>query len=125
MICENTPGFERDFKKLLKKFKTPEDDFEVLKEVHIKTFHDPRMKGLGIQMQDPVLIKGFCRKEAEAYKVRKFACKALKGKGSNTGLRVIYVRQSNIDKITFVEIYFKADQESENRDKLKEFLANI
>ena len=76
-------------------------------------------------MQDPVPIKGFCRRGAEAYKVRKFACKALKGKGSNTGLRVIYVHQPDINKITFIEIYSKADQENENKGRLKEFLANV
>lgn len=125
MIYENLPEFDRDFKKLSKRFRSLNDDFDTLKAVHIKAFHDPKIKALGLRMHDPVTIEGFCRENALSYKVRKFACKSLKNKGSNSGLRVIYVHHQRFDKITFVEIYFKADQEKEDRTRLRSFLASI
>jgi mRNA-degrading endonuclease RelE of RelBE toxin-antitoxin system len=122
MIYETIPEFASDFKKLSKRFKTLKDDFEMLKRVHIEPFHDPAIK---LCMHDPVKMEGFCRKNAHSYKVRKFACKALKGRGSNSGLRVIYVYQPELNRITFIEIYFKGDQENENKERLKMFLSRI
>lgn len=76
-------------------------------------------------MHDPVKMEGFGGKNVQSYKVRKFACKALKGRGSNSGLRVIYVYQPELNKITFIEIYFKSDQENKNKERLKIFLRDI
>ncbi|MDR2999691.1 MAG: hypothetical protein LBU89_00380, partial [Fibromonadaceae bacterium] len=84
---------------------------------HIELLHIHKVK-----TDDPVKIKNFCNANYESYKVRKFACKALKSKGVRTGLRVIYVFEPQFEKITFIEIYFKADKENENKERLKKFL---
>jgi hypothetical protein len=103
----------------LKRFRTLEEDFETLKKYHIEPYHQN-----GIPMQDPIPMEGFCPAGFLSCKVRKFACKSLKNKGSNSGLRVIYVYGEATQQITFIEIYFKADQENENRARLKEWLEN-
>jgi hypothetical protein len=118
MNYERLPEFDRDFKKLLKKFRTLESDFEILKKAHIELLHVH-----GIKTDDPVPIEGCCTDGLWSYKVRKFACKALKDRGNKTGLRVIYVHEEDGEKITFVEIYFKADKENEDRERLHTFLA--
>ena len=53
------------------------------------------------------------------YKARKFACKALKGKGAQSGIRVIYAYHADEDWIEFIEIYYKGDKESEDRERIK------
>ena len=58
----------------------------------------------------------------QANKVRKFSCMSLKGKGAASGIRVIFVWEEEKQLISFIEIYYKGDQENENRERLKEFL---
>jgi len=120
MKYENLPAFDRDFKRLQKKFKTLSDDFETLKQYHIEVFHSMSLKN-----NDPVEIQGACGETFKSYKVKKFACRSLPGRGKQSGLRVIYVYRSDKGVITFVEIYFKGDKESEDRERLKEFISGL
>ncbi len=113
------PSFERDFKKLSKRYCTLVADFDTLKKYSIEIFHSRK-----IPMNDPVEIAGACGETYKSYKVRKFACKALKG-GSQSGLRVIYVYEAEKNQITFVEIYYKGDKENEDKARLKEFISGI
>jgi len=117
MKYDSIPEFNSDFKTLKKKFRTLDEDFEILKTAHIELLHIHK-----IQTDDPVKIESFCSTNYESYKVRKFACKTLKNKGVRTGLRVIYVFEPNLEKITFIEIYFKATKANENKDRLKNFI---
>jgi hypothetical protein len=117
MNYSSIPEFNKDFAKLKKKFRTLDDDFKILKGSHIELLHVHK-----IQTDDPVKIENFCSASYESYKVKKFACKALKNKGVRSGLRVIYVFEPQLEKITFIEIYFKADKEVENKERLKSFL---
>ena len=117
MIYNTVPEFNRDFKKLLKRFRTLEEDFEILKKYHIEPYHL-----YGIQMPDPLPIEGAYPPCLQSFKVRKFACKAMKSRGSNSGLRVIYIYEEAAKRITFIEIYFKADQKNEDRARLKTWL---
>ena len=47
---------------------------------------------------------------------------ALKGRGAASGIRVIFVWEEELRKITFIEMYFKADQENEDRVRLTKFI---
>ena len=51
-------------------------------------------------------------------KVRKMACKALKGRGVNSGLRLIYAYFPDEAKIIFIELYHKNDKENEDRKRI-------
>jgi mRNA-degrading endonuclease RelE of RelBE toxin-antitoxin system len=117
MKYSTTPEFDKDFKKLLRRYRTLKEDFEFLKKYHIEPYH---LKN--ILMPDPLPIKGFCPRGFLSCKVRKFACKSLKNRGSNSGVRVIYVYEETVQTITFIEMYFKADQENEDRSRLKVWL---
>jgi mRNA-degrading endonuclease RelE of RelBE toxin-antitoxin system len=113
----NHPSFDKDFKKLLKRFRTLESDFQTLKTYAIDPLH---LSGAAIPGILP--IKGLCGETYNSYKIRKFACRELKGSGSNSGLRVIYVHHTDTQTITFIEIYFKGDQENEDRARLQAFI---
>ena len=45
--------------------------------------------------------------ETEVYKVKHFRCRALKNKGSRSGIRIVYAYIPEHNKIEFVEIYYK------------------
>ncbi|NGX33152.1 MAG: hypothetical protein K1060chlam4_01213, partial [Candidatus Anoxychlamydiales bacterium] len=61
----------------------------------------------------------------QVYKAKKFACKALKGKGARSGIRVIYAYVPENDEIRLIEIYSKSDKENENRERIKELFVSI
>lgn len=55
-------------------------------------------------------------------KVKKIACKSLKGRGVNSGIRLIYAHFPIKEKIIFVELYHKNNKENEDRGRI---LANF
>ncbi len=114
------PEFEKDFKKLEKRYKTLKQDFENMKKFSIETHY---LKGAPTTAFVP--IEGFCSDSYKSLKVKKFACMALKNLGNRSGIRVIFVYEPDDLKITFIEIYFKGDKENENRERLKEFIEGL
>ena len=55
-------------------------------------------------------------------KVKKIACKSLKDRGVNSGLRLIYAHFLHEGKMVFVELYHKNSKENEDRERI---LANF
>ncbi|MEJ5226833.1 hypothetical protein [Thermodesulfovibrio sp.] len=107
-----TPEFESDFKNLLKKYKTLIEDFEIFIKAQLFLFHKKQIDNKGI-----VLISDTGIISPKIYKAKKFSCKALKGKGVQSGIRVIYAYFEEEDRIEFLEIYYKGDKDSENRKR--------
>lgn len=116
-----TPEFQKDFKKLFKKFKSLKDDLELAKIAAIELFHIQKINNLSI-----FPIQKFWTEEIQVCKIKKFACRALKGKGCRSGIRVIYTYFPSQNKIEFIQIYYK---ERENTDcdygRIKKYLKNI
>lgn len=109
MIFDELTEFKKDLKTLLKKYRTLQDDLFVVKRVlEIEPDERPpfsfRIDHLGLKT---CIIK-----------VKKIACKSLKGRGVNSGLRLIYAHFPDEQKITFIELYHKNDKENEDRDRI-------
>lgn len=98
--------FEKDLKLLLKKYRSLNEDLTEIKTI-LKKKPDERppfsyrIDNLGI--------------ETCIIKVKKIACKSLKGRGVNSGLRLIYAYFPDEYKIIFIELYHKNDKEMEDR----------
>jgi hypothetical protein len=107
------PEFERDLKGLIKRFRTLEEDLATLLKTQLVLFHK-----LGVDNKGVFEIPGMPFDEPRMHKVKKFACRALKGRGANSGLRLIYAHFEAADKIELVEIYFKGDKENEDRGRI-------
>jgi len=106
--------FEKDKKKLLKRFRTLDEDLNNFINVQLKLFHKLEIDNNAVEQISDLSIN-----EPKIYKVKKFACKSLKGKGVQSGIRIIYSFFLNDDRIEFVEIYYKGDKENEDRDRIK------
>jgi mRNA-degrading endonuclease RelE of RelBE toxin-antitoxin system len=108
--------FDKDLKKLSKRFRSLLDDLEVLKKfLAISPAASP---------PNSFLISNLNALH-EIIKVKKFACKALKGRGANSGIRIVYAFHKDEHKFVFIEIYFKGDKEREDRSRiLKYYSAN-
>lgn len=101
--------FKKDLKILLKKYRTLHDDLDIVQKVlSISPDERPpfsfRIDQLGIKT---------C-----VIKVRKIACKSLKGKGVHSGLRLVYAYFPEEQKITFIELYHKNDKYLEDRNRI-------
>lgn len=106
--------FERDIKKLLKKYRTLEDDLETFIRVQLISYHK-----LGIDNKGVFRIGDLGKLSTSVYKAKKFACLALKGKGVRTGIRIIYAYSEDDDRIELIEIYIKSEKEVEDRNRIK------
>jgi mRNA-degrading endonuclease RelE of RelBE toxin-antitoxin system len=109
MIFKELDEFIKDTKKLLKKHRTITEDIEVVKKVlNISPGERPpfsfRIDGLGI--------------ETCIIKIKKIASKSFKGKGVNSGFRIIYAHYEEEEKIILIEIYHKSNKEIEDKERI-------
>lgn len=109
MTFDELAEYKKDLKNLLKHYRTLNEDLDVVKQV-LETAPEQRppfsfrIDNLGLTT---------C-----VIKVKKIACKALKGRGVNSGLRLIYAYFKDEQRITFVELYHKNDKENEDRQRI-------
>ncbi len=111
MKFDELPEFKKDLKTLLKKYRTLNEDIGVVKLVlELNPNEKPpfsfRINNLGI--------------ETCIIKVKKIACKSLKGRGVNSGLRLVYAYFPAEQRIVFAELYHKNDKEIEDRNRILE-----
>lgn len=116
----NLPEFDKDFKKLEKRYRSLSEDFDLFKKI-LDSIYQSLIGNANVF----VLIESFCGENFTSNKVRKFTCKALKGKGNQSGIRIIFVYEKEKQQITFVEIYYKGDKENEDKERLKNFISSI
>ena len=55
-------------------------------------------------------------------KIKKIACRSLKGFGCNSGLRIIYAYFKEENVVEFLQCYHKNESENEDRTMIKEYL---
>jgi hypothetical protein len=108
--------FERDIKKLLKRFTTLEEDLKIFIEKELNLYHKLKIDNKGIFQ-----ITGLHAEYPRIFKGKKFACRALKGKGVHSGIRVIYAYYEETDKIELIEIYYKGDKANEDRERISQY----
>ncbi|HYC85838.1 MAG TPA: hypothetical protein VEB86_11480 [Chryseosolibacter sp.] len=114
MKFEEIQEFKKDLKSLLRKYRTLREDLEVVKQI-LEIMPDARppfsfrIDHLGITS---------C-----VIKVKKIACKSLKGSGVNSGLRLVYAYFKEEGRIVLVEIYHKGDKEVEGRGRILKYFS--
>lgn len=111
MQFDTLSEFDKDLKRLLKKYRSLQSDLEDIKII-LKARPDEcppfsfRIDNLGIT--------------GCVIKIKKIACDSLKGRGVNSGLRLIYAHFEVEQKIVFIELYHKNDKENEDRQRILE-----
>ena len=111
----HVPEFEKDLKKL-KRFSSLKEDLRMFIKVALNAFHKQNIDSRAI-----FHISDLGLRSPKIFKAKKFACKALKGKGAQSGIRVIYAYHEKEDWIEFIEIYYKGDKESEDRERILKY----
>ncbi len=100
--------FEKQFNKLIKKYRTLEEDLEIAKKFAIEALHLEKINNEAV-----LLIPKFDKINLQVYKIKKFSCKALKGKGNRSGIRIIYAFYPEKFEVEFLEIYYKEQNDSD------------
>ena len=108
--------FERDFKRLLMKYNTLEEDLAKFIDRQLFIYHK-----LGLDNRGVFPIDDLGSTTAPVFKAKKFACRSLKGRGVKSGIRVIYAYHKGCDRVELVEIYVKSDKEVEDRPRIKRY----
>lgn len=108
------PEFEKDLKQLLKRYRGLEDDLTVFINTQLILLHKQKIDNRGI-----VHINNLGIEEPKIFKAVKFACKSIHGRGAASGIRLTYAYFEETDHIEFIQIYFKADDENEDKERIK------
>jgi len=109
-IFKATRDFERDFKKLAKKYKSLKNDLQEFKKVlPFVSFNENKNFAV--------------LHDSKTYKIIKarFSCRYLR---NNPAMRII-LAQFNKNEYEFIEIYFKGDKENEDRQRILDFQKNV
>lgn len=107
---EFLPECEKEMKRLVKKYRTLDDDLR-----NLKSILDARPTGIGKNFT--VLHAG---KDVAIVKVR-MACRAL----HDRSLRMIYAFHEREHSILFIELYYKGNKENEDRGRIEEYLRSL
>lgn len=106
---EETSWFQKDFKRLKKRYQTLPEDFEHLRLAF-------RVSAIPTDKHTSVLIN---QDQYRIIKIR-MVCRTLR----KSSLRVIYAYFEQEQRIEFIELYFKGDKENEDSERIKEYLKN-
>jgi mRNA-degrading endonuclease RelE of RelBE toxin-antitoxin system len=111
MRFKSLSEFEKDLKHLLKKYRSLNSDLEDIKIIlRAKPDEQPpysfRIDNLGITT---------C-----VIKIKKIASDNFKGRGINSGFRLVYAWFKEEQKIIFIELYHKSDKGNEDRQRILE-----
>jgi len=109
VIFEALLEYKKDLKQLLKKYRTLNSDLDdVRKDLSDEPGARPpfsfRIDNLGITT---------C-----VIKIKKIASDSFKGRGVNSGFRLIYAWFEEEQRIVFVELYHKNDKANEDRERI-------
>jgi DNA topoisomerase VI subunit B len=104
------PEFEKELKKLSKKYPTLQSDIEDIKPILIET-----KTGIG---KNFTIIS--TTQNVQIVKVR-ILCESLRSRT----IRLIYAYHKDRIEFMYIEVYFKGDTENEDRQRIKEYLKKI
>lgn len=106
MKFKSLPEFERDLRRLSRRYKTIGDDLQVIKKIlALQPEARPPFSEL---LEDPDL-------GCKTIKVKHFATKSLKGAGVLSGLQLIYDYLEDKETIVFVGLFHRPDDRRQAR----------
>ncbi len=111
--------FEKDLKKLMKKYASLEKDMDLFVKV-LRVVRENEIRGTV-----RIANLGENYKAYPVFKVKSFRCASLRGQGSKSGIRVIYYDNVHDDIITLLQIYHKSTTENHDEKRIKAYLDRI
>lgn len=110
MQIKKLPEFEKEFKRLTKKYHSLAEDFVDFEKLLVNF---PR---------DNIRIEWLWENiRWEFYKVKKFRCQSIARQSQNSGIRIIYryLEESSLIELTYIEIYHKNQKPNHDIERIK------
>lgn len=107
MNFNELPEFQKEYKRLGKKYKSLANDLKEFRNV-VSVIPFGNSKHFNVITQNEV----FCIVKARLF------CRYLKG----SSLRIIYAYCGQEQRIEFIELYFKGDKENEDRARIEDYV---
>jgi len=120
LTYRDTEKFTRLLKKLTKRFRTLPADLETAKKATIELYHLKQIDNASC-----FRLQYDSYTNCTIYKIKKFACRSLKGKGIQSGIRVTYAYFPTTYLVEFIEIYYKGGQTNESNELITEYLKGL
>jgi hypothetical protein len=113
-----TPEFERDLKRLLRRFRSLEDDLTTFIDYQLELFHGQKQTVGKIER-----VAGLGFEDPPVFVAKRVACQSLRGSGSNSGIRVVYAWFAAEGRVELIELYYKGDKQVEDKVRIKRLYA--
>ena len=107
---DSLPEFDKEFKRLSRRYDTLEDDLEIFKKVLL-------ISPIGFGKNFTVIHSTKIVKIVKA----RMACSSLRGRS----LRIIYAYFEQEQIIEFIEVYYKGNKENEDLGRIKHYLKSV
>jgi len=108
MNFSQLPEFEKDFRRLAKKYRSLVQDLEEFRRVvAVRPYGNTKHFHVIAQTDAVRIVKA------------RFFCRYLKG----SSLRIVYAYFESTASVEFIEIYFKGEKENEDRRRIADYLA--
>lgn len=126
MNFKELPEFEKEFRKLSKKYASLPNDFDDLKKVLVI---DPRLERLWEKWVKRVSWLWKNLEWIEVYKIKRFRCFSICKNSKDSNLRIIYHYNEwegkiEFEKIEFIEIYHKNCKSNHDEKRIRENYRN-
>ncbi len=111
MQFSEDPSFAREYAKLYKRFLSLDTDIAKVKQVMAQSPEGRGSKHWNVlhRSKNIVILK------------TRISCASL----HRDALRLVYAYLPAENRVDFIEVYFKGDKESEDRDRIKSYLKNF
>jgi hypothetical protein len=101
------PRFVKDLKRLLKKYPSLTEDLVTFEKVLLLAHDNPDLQPESMGFY-PLSVHGL---EAEnCFIAKRFACKSLRGSGSQSGIWVVYRIDRKCIRLLYIEIFHKSEK---------------
>jgi len=109
------PRFVKDLKRLLKKYPSLPEDLVTFEKVLLLAHANPDLQPESMGFY-PLSLPGL---EAEnCFIAKRFACRSLRGSGSQSGIRVVYRIDRECVRLLYIEIFHKNEKPVPDYDRL-------
>lgn len=104
------PQFEKELDKLSKKYRSLPEDLKIFEQII-----NERPQGIGTNF-----VTIHHSDQVRVVKAR-LACRSLRDRS----VRIVYAYHDEIVTFVYIELYFKGNKESEDRERIKSYLSDI
>jgi len=112
-------AFEKELSRLGKKYRTIPEDLRTFIDVSVRAVH---LLGQKPEDMGHFPIQGLGIENHCCFIAKRFTCKSLMGKGSKSGIRVVYRFEKDTLDLLLIELFHKKDKKLPDLKRVKSIL---